>query len=624
MHGERSYLLDFPPEVVSQILNCSDVSHASLLLWKCGSKLLHHKMGKFLSSVRLLSDEKILEFEIPKFLLQLHNLRELTIGSARTEIRWWMQLSDALRALPPTLERLILPFDNSNSLFDWRPTGYTEELLDDAEYHDEDEWDEERQAYVIRSPSAVHQYVPLKETFPTLKTLTLGGGYNYLMVWQDHNSQISALPETLTSLECLAPGFSVDPKLPLWAAALPRGLLRLTLLSPISPMNDFFSSLPRTLTDLVCSFMEPIPLTAYRDMPPALTRLGSSFEGTWDLETALSFPSSILRLSVTQIDLEHTEETLLKLPPKLQHLSILISKSGLDASESFAMTPSLLRCLPRTLTYLACDLSTTQLEIGDLPQGLTSLMVWWSEETIAAVEFAAALPRSLTHLTLNGVLLPAEPLFFTHLPQGLKTLQANIGDIDGNVDLPLRLTTLALGPKDTFFREEASQFEDDMDATLNPVVVADMSAPLYFATTATLSLTIKRPFPFHALPKTLTELRYTERPFVVQALRFVPLLRRLVVRQFVHGASWNPKEPVLIEAAALNREFGQTLEKRAELASTPLTSVTLFDLLPRGLAYLDVWNPGELAEVPYDDWWCFEGLYDLILGNEKVFYSSSE
>lgn len=152
-------LLHFPPELLGLILSFPSSSHLILRLWKCGNKALTARLALSVTEVHW-QHSNILVGRFPSLLLELPNLRHLTVFAHNQLISSPLQMKSTLEQLPKGLQTLTFKFPQSTIFF---------------------------------GPPVS----PLRELFPSLQTL----GLHQSISWDKYAHSLSSLPENLTRLE---------------------------------------------------------------------------------------------------------------------------------------------------------------------------------------------------------------------------------------------------------------------------------------------------------------------------------------------------------------------------------------------------------------------------------------
>lgn len=455
------------------------------------------------------------------------------------------------------------------------------------------------------APSALPSPVVIDfpRQFPSLSTLSVSSDAPSIAC-------LKALPSSLTSFRFSRYPDTEQVDLSAWLRALPRGLKtlgktdhRFGSYDPLSSAH--LADMPPHLTDLDLEFRE---VMGWEGWPKSLTRVASCSDqsslGSAHYAKCLPRCLETLALSGLSIDFVIREEAIRHLPPTLLALTLPDPTSNkvepaVIRFQSF--TSQLLRLLPRTLTMLKCYLELDGLQLGDFPPGLTEMHLYTKENL--PPNFGSLLPTSLRSLKLPYILCPPDNSFYAQLPRALTDLHLHVDDIDEIIDFPPNLRSLMLG--DEYLRYSpghgnCSTYLNDGDATLTPAPL-DPSTPIPSArTNVMLPYSIKRPFPFHLLPHTLTSFTYNDRPFPASALRFLPQLRKLFALELIRDPRFDPRDAELV--AQVNKARSKVNVENPSAALPMLTVVGIFDLLPRGIEESWIARSGELNDTPKELW----------------------
>ena len=459
---------------------------------------------------------------------------------------------------------------------------------------------------------------------------------------------LSSLPSSLTHLTV---DFVTDTEA--WASALPRQLLVLECRASQEGLSfppDFLKALPPSITHLDTPIPSGCWTYARECMPSSITRLGQDVDHPLDIVLTSNLPPLLehLRLNgAPTLSKEPIESAIMQLPKTLTHFEC--------TERAFTFTPSLLRLLPRGITQLACYADIKDLLSGDLPNDLKrwDLEVFvegktkpnWTaipEPSLASPldgSFALALPRTLQVLKVPFSCLSEDGKFFSGLPQGLLEFSGQNSNTDpSELVFPPHLTSLKLGrdvlpiPRE---RGESFIYPGDMDGPVAKKISPQKKDKTEHPIPDYSHLPIKKPFPLHLLPRSLTFLLYNHRPMPISALSSLPNLANLYVLDMVEDALFDAKNPQLVSLAnkrrtealeaaktkaILNRLDTQSLD--LQLAS-PLTHVGAFDLIPRSIRALWVLIPRDLLDHNEDDWRLhYPGAYRITLGTRSVLKTS--
>lgn len=596
----RSILLDLPAELVGQILSYDDSAAAVERLWKSGCKAIRSVISRHVEVVRLRSNNDGTTFELPSYLKSLAGLRELQVYTPYRGNIPKQQYLSVLRSLPSSLEVLQLDFEDDATLFSPRARHYDvhpgyrgrggrrggrggrgggagrggrggggggREQAGNEEDSDDDADEPTVEEFLASEPP--FEYINLPKAFPALQKLAMNSTRGFI-----YGDEI-ALPASLTWLDCNGPDDS-DYAVA-WAAHLPRSITYLHTYRGSNHSKAFFEALPPSLTKML-TYLYGMMQQDLSLIPRSVQEMMNDVR--WlNREIAEALPPNLRTLTCTGSRSDYDFSCF----PMLKSLTTLWC--NIDEDDWSGFTPDELLMLPRTLKLLHTRLATTKIQSTRLPPHLTFMSLYNFNDNIDA-QFSAALPRGL--LSFSAGLLPSSAAFYSQLPSGLTSLRGNIGDVESkNFSLPPGLTSLSLGApgnSHTWYNLSDRDAWTGADAARFQPHNSERSAPKV----PTLTF---RPFPFHLLPQSLTELRYITRPVPISALRFFPLLNTLALGCLIDDALFIPTDPDLLERANKLRLFAQTKARRAELIANPLTSVTLLDLLPPSIDQLNITAP---------------------------------
>ena len=555
-------LLGVPGQVLHQILAFYDVHHMIRVLWLTGSKALQARMRRCTSAVRLeaearprtaKNENELQKIALPACLAEFSQLEALVVYASSQSVV--VDCIDVLKKINPGLRRLDLSVPDDQRIFKPRVP------LPAPEVHQGDE----------SGPDVDELLIDLSVTFPHLEALSFRSGDIDI-----------CLPPGLRYFMCY--WMMEDDELSDFISHLPAGLREIDCSSPYPPFLEahLLAMLPSSLTFLGVGYNID-SLEEYEALPRSITSLGGATR-LWNESIAQVIPPGMLTLT---LELDDESVPLAPFPPMLTALSI----------DGVALLPADLRQLPRTLLHLYCTIELVELSIetDHLPPNLKDLSVRLTndddslEDTEDLNKLAIILPQSLESLRLLNSTPHSQ--FYGLLPKGLQTLfsKAKRCKIDPNqFSLPSRLSSLTI-TKVLRRSDKPLPAEElkDMDSWTkqDSLDIASGLLVLSHAPEDTL-----KPFPFHILPRTLTLLRYMQRPTPISALQFLPLLLELNVLKFVEDAKYDPADSVLVSKANELRQFGESLSTRSQLALNPLTRVCALDLLPRSLKSLQIFQ----------------------------------
>ena len=377
---------------------------------------------------------------------------------------------------------------------------------------------------------------------PLLQALSTSTRLQTLVLKPNANlrpEDVELLPSSLTSLNADL-NWSNRDRLPESIAKLPRGLLYYKSFS-LTDLQRTLPLLPPNLLSLCLDMFPSIPAEYASLLPRSLTELGSTEFMPWDETICAALPPGLTSLSLVG-DLYDI------LVPVLKSAQILPLKR-LVIDDSLIVTTDALIEVPRTVTYLKAVFELDDVESKHWPPGLTSLDV--VSETFSA-QTAATLPASITRLqcypTANEY-YPAASI--SYVPRSITSLYISVDGINESVVFPPHLTRLSLGS-------------------------SGMTQ-----------------FPLHLIPRSVRYLQLRGIPLTFSDLiDLPPCLKDLAFTILRKDDSFSAQDPAVVAKARELVQEGLKLGVKLSdqslvlLASNSLTSVCIFDLLPRTLTHL--------------------------------------
>lgn len=624
--NERNLLLGLPGDLLSRILTFKANFPTLLLLWLTGSKALQARLRRWTKKVDIntVGEREITRrATLPACLTEFSHLEALKLCAYNVELGF----AGVLKKMNPGLKSLNFELPLGHNIFKPReplsaPRPEGEESQVDVEAHTayeggidasrggrgrQENGREQRGQNVVAvgrggggrgfrerrgvsrpvfATLSENSLVDLSETFPHLETFKL----SFYHANEEANCGCDLrFPASLLTLRGSLP--QEEGRLLNFVAHLPRGMTSLDGNDEPAELSlELCAVLPPSLTFLDCSIQSKESVDALRALPSSLTSFGCLRSGTlrtWNQGLAQAIPPMLRELVIM---FEGPKEELKHFPTHLTHLELWDT----------LITAVELRALPRGITQLSCCLSSEGQKYlsQDFPPQLIDLNLLPSasdEQAKALNDVVTLFPASLRQLTLNDDI---DSGIYNLLPRGLQEL--NLRRHSGNVDperfsLPPRLQHLTIGRLHNYGRRSPPSEGrlKDMDAWTkeDSLGIASGLITLPFAPEEILP-----PFPYHLLPRTLTYLSHETRPTPISALQHLPLLTTLYLLDLVEDAQFDPNDPILVAKANELRLFGQTITRRAELASSPLTSVSAEDLLPKSLKRVSIHGPRERIE----------------------------
>lgn len=449
-------LNELPSELLDQIL-WSERSFLVVELWKCGDKLLNHRLANGgCTQVSLADDRVYSKSRYPTMLRELRQLRSLNIRRPRGSLMGPKLLFRELQLLTPLLESLTLESNDAvSSLLNYGkplpktphlwPLVSTQYLRGTSNFWDLQSFFPRLQTLGVFEGSftaanyAGDDFAGLPSTLTSFKapTARIGGDYCRLTCLPEHLQELEAASSNSENRVLLPPSLTnilLHPTLhcPNIAdmAALPRGLTGTIEID--SPVPDTLHHLPPTITKLCIEDGYLSSPTLQGQWPPHLTEISISqhilFRSTWTASTLRILPRTlkILDLGAEFNDWKGVRDDLAAgkecWPPRLSELSICFHD---DTAETYE--DKFFSLMPRTATTVRCRMFgqyyPEPINLQLLPTGLRSLVVQF-RFCPTPPDWVAyqPLPRSLTVLELGGVSKFISP---HPLPETLKILALN-------------------------------------------------------------------------------------------------------------------------------------------------------------------------------------------------------
>lgn len=544
----RNSLVSMPPEVLGQILSYDCVSHKAIDLWKCGSRVLQSTLTRAVMRVKLWNTKRYIHLDLPNVLGKFTQLRSLVIDRLAGNI--WKRphalyrtsnTLRVLRSLNPNLEELVLLFAGSSSF-----------CLPSFDLFPTSLFDAPSDSPPLEDENQYPISINLAATFPKLQTLAF-----------DTRSKLSSkdlrcLPQSLNSLVFHLDEHDSAKNI---ASALPRSL---TYLQPHFDDSDtdssFCGALPPSLTDVDYSWANTENADAIKKTFTATPQLRSMELDTLDfvmnLEDLSKVAPTVTSLIARQPIGVDQESWVRALPPSLTELK------G-QGWEGFEFSSKNLRFFPQSMTRLESDVNLAELKAGECPASILSIRGSSdSEETIPA-EFVSYLSPSLVSLRISANSAPIAGSFFYALPNSVRTLKLMCQRFDEIPTLPPHLEYLKL------VSEEPSEGQ------------------------------------ICRLPERLTHLTWAIAGTDYRSLSLLPpRLKSLKLQVLKNPEQFNPEDPSVLAQAQLLREIGQKegFLHLSENLALDASSITLLDLMPRTLTYLQFGRYMSVSRIPSSSW----------------------
>ena len=403
-------LAQFPREILAHILLGPHCSFLSIVLWKCGDRLLQEKLSQCITSIDLKDETQVPLSRWPDCLSRFVNLRHLSIVLSNGYLAGSSSdLQDFMLSLSPKLEELVVISRDlvlaspGNSVICSTSTSF-ESLLK------------------LEMPCHAHKDFQNKHPFYQLLTRNIRD----LSLFYHPGSSLGS--ETVMD-------HSIAGLVDNWPPHLE------TLRNHSLVFDERFSSLPTLKT--VESLILGSYLVGFHQYSP--TKL--DMHAPWTLELSLLVPDTVTELSLRVIGDCGDKKWSQTIPRRLESLKLSLSQRDFDHEVT--------RHLPPTLTKLAGGFVWSGNESSpmiDLPN-LKIMQMWYDMGAI----FASKLPPSVTEYTHPGSyshhfpLPPSvtsaqfESIIARPITAPLRTLSVAIHfDFDDIEALPLTLTTLHL------------------------------------------------------------------------------------------------------------------------------------------------------------------------------------
>ena len=381
-------IVDFPPEVLSQIFGSDSTSYLVIKIWLCGSLKLNEKLSRGLSYLDV-AVHRFATCKFPRLVFEFQNLRHFVIRSSNKLLSDPSHWTGIIKSLPKTLVSLtISSLDNDQCLTDF------------------DAVDAFSADTPVTSPQGALPALNLASLLPCLQTLT------FPFIGETIPAhRFSCLPYSLTELNAsINISYVGSAKLPCrFLSQLPRGLLKVKgylkwgmfdlsgrhtdAADVVEQFHDDVLNAPPDLEFLSIKGMIPAVLLSKDQvwLPKSLLNVAMPSDSAfnWSPSIALTLPSNLHTLVLGSVNLPSFVNTRINwvasLPRTLTNLEMEPSRFPLDFT-TFS------HCLPPNLTELSLSIgysSDVTLPFGD-----------WSRIETSNVENGKHWPKSLTSLKL--------------------------------------------------------------------------------------------------------------------------------------------------------------------------------------------------------------------------------
>ena len=348
-------IMDFPPEILSQIFGSEYTSYLVIRIWLCGSTTLNKKLSNGLSFLNL-SLHQFATCKYPRLVSEFHNLRHFAIASPSNLVSGLSDWTEVMKSLPNTLISLSISSRDS-----WATLPDFEDFAESNPTADP--------AMLTSQQKDELRALNLASLFPRLQTLSITSSSQEMP-----SHWFTNLPTTLTELT--APIQLVynhdDESLCNPLAQLPRGLITLN-----GPINWRL-------------------MDRWRRVPPNTMRMLR--------DDIINAPPHLQSLYIASLSLREPLSDFW-LPKSL--LTVMMPRN-----EAFAWTPEIARTMPHNLHTLDINAintssyaSTFTNWVADLPKTLTNVTIHNNNRPHLPLDFTPfshCLPPHLTTLSLLG------------------------------------------------------------------------------------------------------------------------------------------------------------------------------------------------------------------------------
>ena len=428
-------IVDFPPEILSQIFGSEYTSYLVIRVWLCGSTSLNKKLSNGLSYLRL-SLHRSATCKFPRLVSEFHNLRHFAMFSRSNLVSDPSDWARTIKSLPKTLVSLSLKSPSCHDcLTDFESNGA--HMTTSAQ---------------SKLPTSIEDDLPvldLARFLPCLQTLTISEDFKI------PSHRLVKLPTTLTELTAAIRLIynNEDKSLCRPLSQLPRGLLRLDGFLDWATYDHSRKTIPEAI-ELLCADL--------RNAPPHLQSFPSNGLPSVVLNSDFHFPESLTALVLPRQPAFSWNPSIARLMPS----NLRILRTKVDHPHTF--DGNWVSILPRTLTKLFLGPSTLPIDFtpfsGSLPPNLTELSLSaycdrdvvsplgdWSCIETSEVENGKHWPKSLTSLKLIRSTIKSSDI--ARMPRTLLKLVVDIAsptsDNDESIEaemkhFPPHLTDLTL------------------------------------------------------------------------------------------------------------------------------------------------------------------------------------
>ena len=404
-------LLAFLPQSIIDLILDEEMSPSVIKLWISGDRLMQHKISTGVTTIKLVDCREYSSSRFPKFIEDLHVLRELTIDRAGYTMPYYRNIHQHIQQLPSTLKKLIIRVMNSKHIIQPPTPNNTSKSLSSTENH--------------TTKDLIHPEWAFKSSFPQLETLELDSEEK----WE--NRDLTLLPHSLTSLSIPSCTLTTA-EAP--SSILPPHLLTLKIRHRSSFTPSFWRSLPPHLTKLRIqsqSLESHESLSTASMLPRSLKRLDGEIPAQLDL---WSLPSGIECLRTSYLESFDPNAPIGKLFPNLKEF------------QTVNLTPQLARSLPPSVHTIGTVESGDTFEPKDWPASLTKLCGFPAKFSLSSF------PTGLTVLRLSGFQV-------FHLSK-LALLPKSLRFLLINSRRNLEMTDVDYPPHLTFLSLSGAKFED--------------------------------------------------------------------------------------------------------------------------------------------------------------------
>lgn len=526
-------LVDFPPEVLGQILQASSLSCEIFDLLAAGCPLLTSKILQGLTHVSLVADRCAL-LPMPKSLSLCRNLRSLSLSSTRNLFKTVSEGKLFLESLSKTLTSLAIHSTDSHLLFYILPPSSAPDVIE------------------VEYSRGASPWMDIERMFPQLETLEIAKNKDSKILAPGALNWLPALPSTLTSLGCFSIDFGPNVSRP-WSLLPPT--LRI--------LNTNVSiEYPESLDDAYFQYLDHLA-----NGHPSIEHITTIEWRSAPLDVKW-LPRTLKSCGLSLLDMRFAGS----LPPQLESLNVLDCQST---------TVEWFHALPRSLTSLlfSCEVQFGK-NVALLPRNLKVIRPGYVSDFTPALkaEVEARPDESLwpPNLTSASFLRIHDINDLQLIPNSLRylSLSVSVAGIFTPIDFPANL----LPPNLTdFYLYNVSQ--GIKLTSMFPSTLTRLDLTEFFS--FDLAGLTREEAEF--LPSSITDLTLSDKPLLSKKraptgpFKLPNRLQRLKLKLWHYN--W-------IDSIPKSVTWLQILDLNEAHDSTPEMNTQLFKDLPPGLEYL--------------------------------------